>query len=207
MFQEYDVVQVVYLAPGKHVQGSDYFFRPPLVGDVGTIVLIATANDKTGYFVECLADRAVTIWIDDFSAEELASIPACTPNKFRATYGPDAREVAQRAFEYYQRIRVVATAEAMLAGELGIIAGSRQLAHLQRDVTPIDLDPDFRIFVGIQSETDALPLGNQRKFWHPAALQIQDQEISKAEARFRESALNGCRVLIARFKTVDDSLA
>jgi len=206
MFQEYDVVQVVSLLPGKHTKGSDYFFRPPLVGDVGTVVLIATANDQTGYFVECIADRAVTIWIDVFSADELAAIPVDAPTKFRASYGSNAAEVAQKAFQYYQRKRVVATAEAMLAGQLGIIAGSRQLTRLQRDVTTINLDPDFRIFVGIVSETDALPLGNQRRFWNPVALQTQDQEISKAEDHFRESALKGCRVLVARFNTGDDGM-
>ncbi len=100
-----------------------------------------------------------------------------------------------------QRERVVAIAEAILAGRVGIIEGSRALGSLRHDVTDEPFDPDFITFVAIGSDTDHLPVGVVREKWADSALAKKDKEIKKAEDFYRESALNGCRVLIERFET------
>jgi hypothetical protein len=42
-------------------------------------------------------------------------------------------------------------------------------------------DADYRTFVGIDSETDALPLGRSRQHWAPDALAEIGPEIERAE--------------------------
>ena len=45
-------------------------------------------------------------------------------------------------------------------------------------------------FTGIDSETDALPIGGIRKEWNPEALVRKDKEIAEAEQFYREKAIN-----------------
>jgi Protein of unknown function (DUF2489) len=95
--------------------------------------------------------------------------------------------------------RVVAVASAMLRSELGVIEGSRLLCTLRPQVSSLHHDPDFLTFVGIDSETDHLPVGDVRQHWAPDALVIKDQEIQAAEAFYRDLAFAGCERLLARF--------
>lgn len=73
------------------------------------------------------------------------------------------------------------------------------LAHLRFEVCGDELEPDFLLFVGIDSETDHLPLGAARDYWAKAALAAKDLEIEEAEAFYRESTLVACRRLVERF--------
>src|SRR4051812_7924138 len=95
--------------------------------------------------------------------------------------------------------RIVDVASAILRGELGIIEGSRQLCSLQFRVSSLDHNPDFLSFVGIDSETDHLPVGDVRRHWAADALARKDIEIRKAEAFYRDHAIAGCERLLARF--------
>jgi hypothetical protein len=40
---------------------------------------------------------------------------------------------------------------------------------------------DFRPFIGIDSETEALPFGKMRAHWQPAALEALQPEIDRME--------------------------
>ncbi len=95
--------------------------------------------------------------------------------------------------------QVVAVATSILQGELGIIEGSRRLSDLQSRVTSLDHDPDFLPLVGIDSETDHLPLGEVRQHWAADALAEKDIEIRAAEAFYRAAAFAACERLLARF--------
>jgi hypothetical protein len=95
--------------------------------------------------------------------------------------------------------QVAEVASAMLRGELGILEGSRLLVSLCSQVSALDHDPDFLCFVGIDSETDHLPLGDVRQHWEPDALASKDQEIRAAEAFYRDHAIAACRALLVRF--------
>jgi len=60
---------------------------------------------------------------------------------------------------------VVSNAEAILAGDLGIIAGCVRLAALAHDAVPNwAADKDFVVFGALASETDHLPTGSARKY-------------------------------------------
>jgi hypothetical protein len=53
----------------------------------------------------------------------------------------------------------------MLDGQLSFLIGSRRLAALHHEIDAADDDADFLIFVAIDSDTDALPLGAVREHW------------------------------------------
>ena len=97
------------------------------------------------------------------------------------------------------RRKVVETAQAMLDGQLGFLVGSRRLAALRHEVDVAGSDADFLIFVGIDSETDALPLGEVRQHWSPEALAKLEAEIQNAENWATEVGRDACKSLIARF--------
>lgn len=96
--------------------------------------------------------------------------------------------------------KIVATAQRILAGELGIVAGARQLSGLRFDVRA-EHDPDLIFFVGVDSETDHLPVGEVRLRWNRDALKVKDRELQAYEASVRDRAFEVCRNLIQRYAT------
>jgi hypothetical protein len=91
-------------------------------------------------------------------------------------------------------------ARSMVSGSLGFIAGCRQLARLGHDVVKDwRIDPDFVVFGAVDSETDHLPLEDQRTFWDTAAFEAKQAEVSRFEEGSREKVLAACRSVIARF--------
>ena len=97
------------------------------------------------------------------------------------------------------RQKVASIAQGMLDGQVGIIDGSRQLARLSHHIDVNEFDDDFRAFVGIDSETDDLLVGDARQHWAVDALEKKDAEIEAAEALYRYPALAACKRLVARF--------
>jgi hypothetical protein len=87
----------------------------------------------------------------------------------------------------------------MLAGEMGVIEGSRRLNDLRTELGLHHLDDDFVGFVAIDSETDGLPIGDVRKLWAEEALVDKDRQVERAEDLYREGALEDCRKLVVRF--------
>jgi hypothetical protein len=98
-----------------------------------------------------------------------------------------------------KRRQVADTAQAMLNGELSFLVGSRRLVALRHEVDAGDRDSCFRTFIAIDSETDALPLGEVRKHWSAAALASLETEIQSAEAWAASVGREECSLLIARF--------
>ena len=102
------------------------------------------------------------------------------------------------AYVQAQRERLVAVARAILDGELGVILGARHIAGLFYAFEDED-DPDRLVWVGIDSETDHLPVDEERRNWSPQALARKDEEIAECEAFFKDTALKACRRLLLRF--------
>lgn len=96
-------------------------------------------------------------------------------------------------------MKVASVAQGMLDGRISIIDGSRHLSALLHRIDVNEFDDDFTTFVGIDSETDSLPIGESRKHWAADALQKKDVEIAAAEAHWRDYALPACTRLVARF--------
>jgi Protein of unknown function (DUF2489) len=95
---------------------------------------------------------------------------------------------------------VAQIAQAILDGRISIIAGARQIRRFCGGHAGLDEhDPDLSTFVGIDSKTDDLPIGDVRQYWAPDALAQKDLEIARCEAIYRESAVDAASHLIVRF--------
>ncbi len=100
---------------------------------------------------------------------------------------------------FSNRQQVVTVARDILEGRSGVIEGSRLLASLSHCIGVGEFDADFLPFVGIDSETDHLPIGEVRRHWAADALATKDAELAVAEAFYRQRASAACARLIARF--------
>jgi hypothetical protein len=112
-------------------------------------------------------------------------------------------EYYKKIEEYYLRGKIVAICEAVLAEEIGIIAASRRLRSLGFELFD-GHDEDFITFVGVDSETDHLPVDIERRNWSAEALERKDAEIAEAEALYKNNVIAACRKLIERFVIWND---
>ena len=78
------------------------------------------------------------------------------------------------------------------------IEGAREIRTTAFELD-LQSDPDIVAFVAIDSETDALPVGEFRKLWLPEALDKLDPELQQAEAWAREVGTKACEALVKRF--------
>ena len=103
--------------------------------------------------------------------------------------------------EFNENLRgnLVKTAKAVLHGEIGVILGSRKIQSYRFDLAS-DFDPDFMLFVAVDSETDHLPVDEERANWSFEALARKDVEISEVEAFWKQDIMVACQKLIARFE-------
>jgi hypothetical protein len=62
-----------------------------------------------------------------------------------------------------------------------------------------DEDPDFTTFIGIDSESDHLPIGIVRREWASDALAEKDRDIRELEDRWREAAYGAARNLLEKY--------
>jgi hypothetical protein len=78
-FREYDVVRVKKLnQPNRHYDGTASVRRPPRIGDDGTIVYIPQEMQglNSWCIVQCLDNDGLTIWVADFTTDELELVEA-----------------------------------------------------------------------------------------------------------------------------------
>lgn len=102
--------------------------------------------------------------------------------------------------ETIARRRLVALAQAMLDGNLSFFEGAVQVLAIKNQLGRVtERDPDFDVFLAIRSETDHLPLEEQRSLWAPEALERLEPEFKRTEEWARSFAPVACRNLIARF--------
>jgi hypothetical protein len=101
------------------------------------------------------------------------------------------------------RRRILRAAEAMLDGRLSFIEGARRINLLRLDAEFAHTDPDLQPFIAIDSETDNLPIGEDRKFWTPDALAKLQPDIDYSEDWARENSYLACRKLVERLSVTD----
>lgn len=89
-------------------------------------------------------------------------------------------------------------ANAILKGEISYLEGARKIFSLKH-VADLDLDPDIIPFIAIYSDTDALPLGEVRRYWQPEALDRLQPEIERKEEWAQEYGRVACENLVKRF--------
>lgn len=98
------------------------------------------------------------------------------------------------------RDKVVDVLTKFVGGELSALIAARRLMSA-RDVLMGDvLDDDWRPFVAADSDSDDLPLGEERKYWAPEALARKDKEIADREFFYRPLALSAAHNLLRRYQ-------
>ena len=98
----------------------------------------------------------------------------------------------------WSRREIGRIAAAMLSGAMSFIEGARTIWGLGHSAGLQD-DADFNAFIVIESETDALPMGELRRMWNAEALEKLQPEIDRAEAWAREVGTSACERLVKRF--------
>ncbi len=95
--------------------------------------------------------------------------------------------------------KIAETAAQMMAGTVSFIVGARSICQFGYEAGIHD-DPDILPFVGIDSETDALPLDSElRRLWSPVALEKLQPEIDRKEEWARQFGTPYCERLVIRF--------
>src|SRR6266436_3089669 len=98
------------------------------------------------------------------------------------------------------RARMLGTVRQFLGGELGLVQTARELLKFRDGVEP-EIGTLLDVFVGIHSETDALPVGTERVFWNPQALELEDRKIVAAELRWGDPANQAAAQLVRLLET------
>ena len=93
------------------------------------------------------------------------------------------------------RARMLTLAKGVISGDLGAIAAARELKGFQDGVEP-EIGVLLIVFVAIDSETDALPVGKERTLWNAEALVREDRKIAAAELRWRAKAVDSATQLV-----------
>jgi hypothetical protein len=97
------------------------------------------------------------------------------------------------------RERIYAIALGMLNDEIPFLEGARKLASLSHEAEADGNDEDFRVFVGIASETDDLPIGPSRKYWAKEALEKHQPMIEETTRWAKQIGTSACQSLATRF--------
>jgi hypothetical protein len=97
------------------------------------------------------------------------------------------------------RRTILQVAQDMLAGRLSYIEGARKIVGAAETAGLDERNSDLLPFVGIVSETDALPFGEMRRHWQAAALDALQPEIDQKETWARQFGEPHCRKLVERF--------
>jgi hypothetical protein len=100
-----------------------------------------------------------------------------------------------------ERRRAVSIARAVLAGEMDVLVGARDLCGLRFEVGVPNDDPDFDCFVLIESETDALPLADERSTWSAAALIRLAPDMARATKWATDLGWDAFQNVVRRFET------
>jgi hypothetical protein len=103
--------------------------------------------------------------------------------------------------QFHER-EAVELARRIVAGEVGVIAGSREMWRIGKNLVDTRVDQDFVVFVALDSETDSLPLEDERHLWDPAAFAEQSRKVDEIEAEEQARVYTACRSIIDRFTGV-----
>lgn len=95
--------------------------------------------------------------------------------------------------------KIIRIANDILENRIGIIKGARELDRFQFEYN-LENNKSLLFFVGISSETDHLPVGEERVKWSKDTLLEKDKEIKEIEDYYRNSALLACKELIKFLK-------
>jgi hypothetical protein len=108
----------------------------------------------------------------------------------------DRTFIDRRASESEHR-RAKEIAQSVLDGRTTVLEAVRELVSLAHTDAIADVE-DRKFIIGVESETDHLPVGEVRKLWASDAPNEKDVEIARAEECYRTDFLQTCRRIVNR---------
>lgn len=105
------------------------------------------------------------------------------------------RTFIDRAATPADHLRAREVAQSVLDGRSTVLEAVRQLISLAHTDAVAELE-DRRFIIGLDSETDHLPVGEVRKLWASDSLEEKDVEIARAESLYRAKFLETCRRIL-----------
>jgi hypothetical protein len=110
----------------------------------------------------------------------------------------DNTHLSREAFVHDQRQWALAIAKALLHGRLGPTEGARLMVRFRGKLGLPD-DEEFhllRSFIGLESETDDLPVGTERDLWSPNAIKQKAVEIARYDSLWGFDVRMACQRLV-----------
>ena len=102
--------------------------------------------------------------------------------------------------ESEHKAKIVEVAQAILDGKVELLKGCRVLVgHIHGAGIDISKDQDALKLIGIESETDAHPVGETRSLWNRDALAESDREMDAYWSRKRSVLMSACAGLVRRY--------
>jgi len=103
-------------------------------------------------------------------------------------------------------VEIATVARKALDGEIDIIEGCRLLVKLASRLEVSESDA-LKTIIAIESETEALPLGEFRSLWNPESLAKKDAEFAPYIEQVRPLVLEAFRALVQEYsaKGLSDS--
>jgi hypothetical protein len=98
------------------------------------------------------------------------------------------------------RAEICTFAKRFLSGEIGVIETARGLSPFWDLFIGDALEPHVRVFVGINSDTDALSVGDVRQYWASDALDQKHKEIAGAEEKWRDRGRVAAEAIVQLLK-------
>jgi len=99
------------------------------------------------------------------------------------------------------RAEVVRVAKALVARTVPFVDGVRGLRSLLTAVSKLDHDPDFMLFVAIDSESDHIPVREVRAMSTEEWLAKCDREAQQLEEQYEAEVKIACERLVERFSS------
>ncbi|HEY2466292.1 MAG TPA: hypothetical protein VGI45_00450 [Terracidiphilus sp.] len=100
------------------------------------------------------------------------------------------------AIDDESRTRAMQIARNLVEGRIGALEAARALLPLLHADPTLMLPEDRAALIGIDSETDDLPVGRIREEWHPDVLLEKDKEIERYEKRYSVQVRSICKRII-----------
>jgi hypothetical protein len=97
------------------------------------------------------------------------------------------------------KLEAISLARKILSGELGLLAGCRDLYRLTFVHRPWNSDADFEVFSKVAAETNHLPLDDAKEMWASSVFQAKQVAVKEYEAKCRPSVIRACESLIKKW--------
>jgi hypothetical protein len=96
--------------------------------------------------------------------------------------------------------RIARIAREMLSGTMDLFVGCREICALRGSGLSETDEQVLTTIIGVESETDAFPIGSERSLWDADALREKDEELSQYLHKVRPIILAACRRIIEQFE-------